>query len=322
MLQAGDPLPNWHPDEPEHDGVRLREERPGERQNERLAAFDAAVGEIAARVLPAYLEADGWLERTRAGLLALLRALDERPETARVLVLDSIAWGPEVLERRGDVLEALAEALDDRARREAEWPRREAERARSEAEWSRSDAERPRGEVEPARREPEWSRREVEPLGPLPETTAENLVGASLSWIHTRLQAESGAPLVELAPSLMSMIAHAYLGAEAAQRELERPLTDLGAALATREGKGQTPSQTRGRGHGFRGCVRLPLDKLVKICFYWGRAIVSSQGAGGLRGRRRVRSRFGGEQQGMSSVANTGLTVGAVLDAGPRAARS
>lgn len=190
--------------------------------------------------MPAYRTADGWLERARAGLLALLRALDERPEMARVLVVNSIAWGPDVLERRGDVLEALAAALDDRPRREVERPRREAEpsrgegeSARREPEWSRSDAERARGEVEPP--------------GPLPETTAENLVGASLSLIHKRLQAESGAPLVGLAPSLMSMIAHVYLGPEAAQRELERPLTDLGAALATRESKGQTPSQTQPR---------------------------------------------------------------------------
>jgi hypothetical protein len=150
-------------------------------------------------VVPAYRTADGWLERARAGLLALLRVLDEQPEMARVLVVDSIAWGPAVLERRGDVLEALAAALEDRPRREVERPRREpepsrgeVESARREPEWSRSDAERARGEVEPP--------------GPLPETTAENLVGASLSWIHTCLRAESGAPLVELAPSLMSMI--------------------------------------------------------------------------------------------------------------------
>ncbi len=195
MLQAGDSLPNREPDGQEHDDDRLR----GERRDERLAAFDAAVEQIASRVLPAHRQADGWLERTRAGLLALLGALDERPETARILVNDSIAWGPEVLERRGELLEALAEALDD-----------------------------PRGKLDP--------------VEPLPETTGENLVGASLSWIHTRLQDESG-PLMELASSLMSMIVHAYLGAEPAQRELERPLTGLGVEVATHRSEGQTPLQ-------------------------------------------------------------------------------
>ncbi len=152
--------------------------------DEHLAAFDAGVAEIAARVLPAYRSADGWLERTRAGLLALLRALDERPQLAHALVIESIAWGPAVLERRGDVLEALAGALDEG-----------------------------RGVS-----------------GPAPKTAGENAVGASLSWVHRRLQDEAG-PLVELAPSLMSVIVHPYLGAEAAQRELERPVA--GPYLAT-----------------------------------------------------------------------------------------
>lgn len=173
------------------EGERDEDSRRLQRQDECLAAFDAAVAEIAAQVLPAYHASDDWLERIRASLLALLGAFDRRPETVRLLVSDSIAWGPEVLERRGQLLEVLAEVLDD-----------------------------PHGKLDP--------------VEPLPEATGENLVGASLSWIHTRLQNEGG-PLMELAPSLMSMIVHAYLGAEAAQRELERPLTGLGVELAGRD---------------------------------------------------------------------------------------
>jgi hypothetical protein len=179
-----------------------------------LAVFDAAVEEIAARVMPVYRANHDWLERIRASLLALLDAFDERPETARLLVNDSIAWGPEVRERRGELLETLAEALEEG-----------------------------RGEVAAAWPGHDRSRCDVDPVRPLPETTGENLVGASLSWLHTRLAGESG-PLVELAPSLMSMIAHPYLGAEAAQGELERPLTGLGAEVVTREGEGDTPSPT------------------------------------------------------------------------------
>jgi hypothetical protein len=77
-----------------------------------LAAFDRALGEAGERVAPAYREADGWLEQTRAGLFELLCFCDERPDTARQLVVDSIAWGPGVLERRGQMLDALAAALD------------------------------------------------------------------------------------------------------------------------------------------------------------------------------------------------------------------
>jgi hypothetical protein len=167
--------------------------------DERLVAFDAAVAEIAGLVSPAYHPADAWLERTRAGLTALLRALDERPMPARALVIDAIAWGPAVLERRGELLEALAGVLEE-------------------------------------------ARVEVGPSAAPPIATGENLVGASLSWVHKRLLAEGG-PLSELAPSLMSMIVHPYLGDEAAQRELEHSPADLGVELVAREGGGTAASQ-------------------------------------------------------------------------------
>ena len=130
-------------------------------------------------MLPVYCAREDWLERTRMGLRALLGALDQRPVTAHALVIDSIAWGPAVLERRGELLEALAGALEE-------------------------------------------ARDEVESPVPLPETTGENLVGASLSWVHKRLAQENG-PLIELAPSLMSMILHPYLGARRLSRSWSTP---------------------------------------------------------------------------------------------------
>ncbi len=101
MLQAGDPLPTGAP---EGAGDNARDER--------LVAFDQALGEVTERVAPAYSQADGWLEQTRAGLVELLRFCDERPDVARELLIDSIAWGPRVLRRRGQLLDELAEALD------------------------------------------------------------------------------------------------------------------------------------------------------------------------------------------------------------------
>jgi hypothetical protein len=105
VLQAGDSLPG---DAPEEDVGSAGDSA----SDERKAAFDVAVVEVAARVGPAYRAADGWLEQTRAGLVELLRFCDERPETARALVVDSIAWGPDVLERRSRLLDTLACALD------------------------------------------------------------------------------------------------------------------------------------------------------------------------------------------------------------------
>jgi hypothetical protein len=164
MLQAaGDPLPEGAPGGTGSD-------------DERLVVFDEMVAEIAARAALAYREADGWLEQTRAGLIEMLRFCDERPNTVRAVVIDSIAWGPEVLARRSQLLEALAGVLDSGC-----------------------------GQTSPA-------------AVPPPETAA-GLVGALLSWVQTRLVSKEGS-FAELAPSLMSMITHPYLGSEAAKREL------------------------------------------------------------------------------------------------------
>ncbi len=60
--------------------------------------------------------------------------------------------------------------------------------------------------------------REVAPL------TAEGVVGAVLAVVHARLLGSSGESLTELLNPLMAMIVRPYLGAAAAERELERVL--------------------------------------------------------------------------------------------------
>lgn len=180
MLQAGDPPADEAPEGADRAGRACGADRGASARDagERLAVFDAAVAEIAARVQPAYCQVGGWLEQTRAGLIELLRFCDERPNTARAVVIESIAWGPEVLERRGEPLDALAQAID-----------------------------RVREQID-ARDAP-------------PDGAAENLVGACVSLVHTRLLHEERGPFTELAPALMSMIVHPYLGSETARRELE-----------------------------------------------------------------------------------------------------
>jgi DNA-binding MarR family transcriptional regulator len=144
------------------------------------------------------------LERDLAGLLSFF---DERPAIAHMVVVGSLAAGKRVLERRCDLLEGLAEAVDG-------------------------------------------ARAEIDPLLAPPPLTAEGLVGAVLSVIHTRLLEADPRPLVELAAPLTSMIVHPYLGTDVAQRELEREappsverderpvgsasLTDLGIRLTYR----------------------------------------------------------------------------------------
>jgi DNA-binding MarR family transcriptional regulator len=56
---------------------------------------------------------DGWVDRVRAGLTALLELFDEQPALARYLVVSSAQAGPAVVARRAEVLEHLAAQLDD-----------------------------------------------------------------------------------------------------------------------------------------------------------------------------------------------------------------
>ena len=77
-----------------------------------LAAFEEAVEHGAARVLPAYGQAEGWVERMRAGLRALLEFLDDEPGLGRLAVVDALGAGPVALERRTRVVGVLIDAVD------------------------------------------------------------------------------------------------------------------------------------------------------------------------------------------------------------------
>ena len=259
MLQAGDPSPQEAPSGADRPG-RARAVAGAGAGSEcgRLAAFDEALVEIAARVEPAYSRADGWLEQTRAALVELLRFCDEQPDTARDLVVESIAWGAAVLERRSALLDVLAEAID-RGRAETDpvvlaslpegSPAELLGTARVETGVSPPGASTAEsfgtGRVETGASPPGAST--AESFGtarlqaganthatPVPGT-AENLVGACVSLVHTRLLQAPGGSFAELAPALMSMIVQPYLGAEAARHELERSHTRVGQEAAERE---------------------------------------------------------------------------------------
>jgi AcrR family transcriptional regulator len=81
-----------------------------------LAAFDHAVARIAARVVLAYADSGGgWRVRIRAGLGALLGFIDEEPAAGALCVVDALAGGPRVLERRAVVLAALVGVVHEGA---------------------------------------------------------------------------------------------------------------------------------------------------------------------------------------------------------------
>jgi AcrR family transcriptional regulator len=156
-----------------------------------LAAFEEAIGRVSAMVIEAYEREANWRERIRAGLWALLVFLDEEPATARLCVVESLAAGPRVLERRAVVLRALVRAIDEG---------RSATQGRSAT---------PR----------------KTPL--LPPLTAEGVVGAVLSVIHTRLSESRAKPLTGLLGELMGVIVMPYLGQAAAQKELRKPAPQI-----------------------------------------------------------------------------------------------
>jgi len=78
-----------------------------------LAAFEQALAVVAERASAAYEAQEGWLDRVRAGLRALLEFFDEQPALARFLVVHSAQAGPDVLAARSEVLNRLAQVLDD-----------------------------------------------------------------------------------------------------------------------------------------------------------------------------------------------------------------
>ena len=76
------------------------------------AAFEQGVTRAAARVMPGHVAARGWRERMRVGLVALLEFLEDEPDLGGLCVVVALGASPVVLDRRGEVLAALVEAVD------------------------------------------------------------------------------------------------------------------------------------------------------------------------------------------------------------------
>jgi AcrR family transcriptional regulator len=77
-----------------------------------LAAFDEALKQVAAVVVPAYEQPGSWQAKTRAGLVALLEYLDYDPASGRLLFVESLAVGHKALERRRNVLVLINSVID------------------------------------------------------------------------------------------------------------------------------------------------------------------------------------------------------------------
>jgi AcrR family transcriptional regulator len=83
-----------------------------------LAAFEDAVAQARRPMLDAWRAEASWTARVRAALGALLLFIDEAPFTARLLVVESLSGGPDVLRRRQELVAHLTVAVEE-GRREA-----------------------------------------------------------------------------------------------------------------------------------------------------------------------------------------------------------
>jgi AcrR family transcriptional regulator len=78
-----------------------------------LAAYDVAVEALVRRVSAAFEAEEGWPRRARAGLAALLDALAEEPELARLALVGVSAAGPTAQRRYRAALQRLTPLFDE-----------------------------------------------------------------------------------------------------------------------------------------------------------------------------------------------------------------
>jgi AcrR family transcriptional regulator len=77
-----------------------------------LAAFEFAIEQGTEKILPEYARHSRWRSRIRAALTVLLELLDAQPGLARLCVVETLKGDLGVLERRGQVVNALIAAVD------------------------------------------------------------------------------------------------------------------------------------------------------------------------------------------------------------------
>ena len=82
-----------------------------------LAAFDASAERLKKQMAAAFNKGgDAWRDRLRFGMEALLRFASEEPDTARALIVEARAASADAVQRRVELLDALADCLDIQAR--------------------------------------------------------------------------------------------------------------------------------------------------------------------------------------------------------------
>lgn len=76
-----------------------------------LTAYDVVLEQIRERVLAAAEVEEGWAEKVRAGIAALLRFFAAEPELARLGMVESFSAGPQIAERHRQAIESFIPLL-------------------------------------------------------------------------------------------------------------------------------------------------------------------------------------------------------------------
>ena len=78
-----------------------------------LATLEQALEQARTLTRDAYQQESSWCDGVRAALAELLMFMDDEPATARLCVVEALAAGERVLERRAKVLDELAAVIDE-----------------------------------------------------------------------------------------------------------------------------------------------------------------------------------------------------------------
>jgi hypothetical protein len=151
------------------------------------ATYADGLGRLSRTVRTVSGRQDGWLERVRCGLVALLGFFDDHPSWARLLLLEAPVSASVTFECTRQLHDVFARLL---------------------------------GYQHPTRAPGE------SPLSP-PALTGELVAGGVFSVIRMTSLDENADKLVELAPSLMAFIVRPYLGQAAANAELAGTLEPI-----------------------------------------------------------------------------------------------
>jgi AcrR family transcriptional regulator len=256
-----------------------------------LAAFDDAIEEIAAAVVPACERPAKWHERIRAGLTALLELLEYERPTSRLVIVETLGAGPRALERRRRVLAHVITAVDEgRAEvRQGDGPPALTAEGVVGAVLS----------VLHARLSPDAG---PLPAYPPPEMGQPARPPASEPPVSAKGRAKgekNPGGLLELAGPLMSMIVLPYLGPAAARREAARPLP-----------KPTRHSRSRARGH--------PLQQLgMRLTYRTMRVLMAIAAQPGSSNRQVADAAEISDQGQTSKLLGRLFALGLIENAGP-----